>query len=371
MKIAIVTDAIYPFTLGGSEVRNHEVAKRLVKKGHEMHIYGIKFWKGKSVINIDGVIVHGISAKKKLYSKAGKRNPIDYARFSKRLFFRLMKERFDLIDVASFNFFNCYSMRLLSAIKGNKLVFTWHQYLGDYLIGYFGGVKGRISMILERMSTKLAKNNIAVSENVKNKLVKKGVKRVRVISNGADIKLAKSVKAKKKYDIIFIGRLNYQKNLGLLVRSVHMIKKKNIKACIIGEGEEKEKLQKFIRKLDLEKNFEFTGRIEDKKKIFKYLKSSKIFALPSILEGFPITMIEANACGIPVVTTKTKWNNVAEYIEDNKNGVLARPFPEEFSQAILAVLKNHKNMKKECEKAAKNYDWDKITEEQERYYRAL
>ena len=53
MKIAITTDAIYPFTLGGSEIRNHEVAKRLVKKGHEVHIYGAKLWKGKNIIKKD------------------------------------------------------------------------------------------------------------------------------------------------------------------------------------------------------------------------------------------------------------------------------------------------------------------------------
>ena len=50
MKIAITTDAIYPFTMGGSEIRNHEIAKRLIKKGHEVHIYGAKFWKGKNKI---------------------------------------------------------------------------------------------------------------------------------------------------------------------------------------------------------------------------------------------------------------------------------------------------------------------------------
>ena len=54
MKIAFIFDMIYPFNIGGVEVRNYEIAKRLVKKGHEVHLYGGKFWKGKDIIKIEG-----------------------------------------------------------------------------------------------------------------------------------------------------------------------------------------------------------------------------------------------------------------------------------------------------------------------------
>ena len=61
MKIAMTTDVIYPFTVGGSEIRNHEILKRLAKNGHEVHIYGAKLWRGKDIIKLDGISIHGVS----------------------------------------------------------------------------------------------------------------------------------------------------------------------------------------------------------------------------------------------------------------------------------------------------------------------
>jgi len=376
MKIAIVTDAIYPFTLGGSEIRNHEIAKRLVKKGHEVHIYGAKLWKGKDIIEIDNVIIHGIHEYERLYDKNGKRKILDPVLLSIKLFFKLLKADYDLIDNASFAYFNCFSTKLVSAIKRKPLIFTWHQYFGDYLLGYFGKFKGAIAMSLERLSTKLTKNNLAVSNNVKSELIKRNIKenQIKVIYNGADTNLIKSIKAKnKKYDLIYVGRLNYQKNLTLLINAVNLLKKDfpKIKVCIIGGGNEDDNLKKLTENYKLKNNLDFLGEIKEKNKIFKLLKSSKIFVLPSLLEGFPLTIIEANASGIPVITTKTKYNNTSEYIKNNENGLIANPNPEDFSNAIKTLLNNKaklKAMSKTSIKKAKPFDWDKIAQEQEEYY---
>ncbi|MEI6850253.1 MAG: glycosyltransferase, partial [archaeon] len=222
MKIALISDAIYPFSLGGSEIRNHEIAKRLVKKGHEVYIIGAKLWSGNPSMVMDGVKIEGIH-KQELYSKNGKRNPVDSLILAIKLFNYLLKEKFDIIDTASFVYFNCYITKIISLLKGNGLVFTWHQYFGDYLRGYFGKLKGSIAMLLERLSLSLVKNNIVVSNHVKNQLIKRGLKEknVNVIYNGVDLKMIRSIKQKRKiYDLIFVGRLNYQKNLPLLIKSI-------------------------------------------------------------------------------------------------------------------------------------------------------
>ena len=379
MKIAITTDAIYPFTLGGSEIRNYEIAKRLVKKGHEIHILGGKFWKGPDIIKIDGVIIHGVSEFKKLYSNSGKRKPFEPLKLSIRMFLHLVEHDYDLIDNASFNFFNCYITKTASSIKQIPLVFTWHQYFGNYLIGYFGKIKGTIAKILEYFSTKLTENNIAVSNHVKSELIKRKIREdcINVIYNGADLNQIRKIKSQRvKYDLIYVGRLNYQKNLELLIKSVNLIKSAipNTKVCIIGDGEEKQKLINLAENLYLSENFEFQGEIKNKNKVYQLMKSSKIFVLPSRLEGFPLTIIEANACGLPIITTKTKYNNTTEYIKENENGLIAEPNPDDFSKAILKLLKNQKlrnKMSKEGIKKAKNFDWDKIAEEQEDYYKEV
>ena len=377
MKIAIVTDAIYPFTMGGSEARNHEIAKRLVKIGHEVSILGAKLWDGQNQIEIEGVKVFGFIDQKKLYTKNGRRSALPLFLMSLRIYAHLLKNKYDLIDVASFNFFNCYTAKLASLIKKTSIVFTWHQYFGDYLLKYFGFAGGFLAIYLEKISLKLSKNNIAVSSFVKSELIKNGTKEknIQVIPNGADIYFINKIpEQEKKYDLIFVGRLNYQKNIPLLVEAVKILKNNfpKIKTAIVGAGEEKENLENLIKKYELETNFEFLGEIKDRENLFKILKSAKIFTLPSILEGFPLTLVEANACGLPVVSVKTAYNNTQEYIKNNENGIIVSPNPKEFADTIHRILENQEflsKMSKSSIKKAAKYNWDDIYKKQETYYK--
>ncbi|MFH1722874.1 MAG: glycosyltransferase family 1 protein, partial [Candidatus Altiarchaeota archaeon] len=60
MKIAYVTDVVYPHVKGGCERRIAELALRLAKRGHEVHVYSQKYWEGPSVVVKDGVTYHGV-----------------------------------------------------------------------------------------------------------------------------------------------------------------------------------------------------------------------------------------------------------------------------------------------------------------------
>lgn len=378
MKIAITTDAIYPFTLGGSEIRNHEIAKRLVKMGHEVHIFGGKFWKGKDIIEIEGVKIHGVG-EYSLYGVKGKRKPFESFKLTMNLFLTLLDGDFDIIDNSTFVYFNCYATRLACWIKRKPLVFTWHQYFGKYLLGYFGKIKGLLAMILERASLKLSNNHIAVSNHVKGELIKRGVpeKDIKVIYNGADMGLINSIKEiKSKYELIFVGRLNYQKNITLLIESIRLLKKDlpKIKVCVVGNGQEKDMLSDLVNKYQLSENFDFVGAIKDKKKVFEYMKSAKIFVLPSLLEGFPLTIVEANACGLPVITTKTKYNNTLEYIKHKDNGLVSDLQPANFANSIKTSLTDKKLydlMSKNSILKAKDFNWDFLALEQEKFYKEI
>jgi len=377
MKIAITTDVIYPFTIGGSEIRTHEVLKRLAKKGHEVHIYGAKLWEGKDTIKLDGINIHGLSKYGGLSRSSGKRLIMEPIILSIRIFLTLMKKNHDIIDNLSFVYFNCFATKLTSIFKRTPLVFTWQQYFGDYLIGFLGKRNGTIAKIIEKQTLRLTKYNIASSERVKKDLIKEGMKEknIKVIYNGADIKTIKSTKiSKKKYDLIFVGRLAYQKNLELLIKSVKLLKIEfpNIKVCIIGDGEKKEKLVSMTNKLNLSENIEFIGKIKYRKKVFQYMKSSKIFVLPSIFEGFPLTVVEANACGLPVITTNYKLNRTTDFIKGN--GLIAESTSEGLAKAIKYLLENKKErikMGKKGIESAKKFDWDKIANEVEKYYKNI
>jgi glycosyltransferase involved in cell wall biosynthesis len=100
------------------------------------------------------------------------------------------------------------------------------------------------------------------------------------------------------------------------------------------------------------------------------MKSSKVFVLPSTREGFGIVVIEANACGIPVIAIDHKDNAARDLIEEGKNGFVCQLNEEEIAKRIMKILENStgQKMKRVCMDSAKNYDWDKIVDRIEEVY---
>jgi len=84
------------------------------------------------------------------------------------------------------------------------------------------------------------------------------------------------------------------------------------------------------------------------------MKASKVFVLPSIREGFSITVVEANAAGLPVITTSHPDNAARDLIRHGVNGLLVEPTAEDIAEAILKVLDGG-NL--EPTKNIERYDW--------------
>ncbi|MBU0580171.1 MAG: glycosyltransferase, partial [Candidatus Margulisbacteria bacterium] len=112
---------------------------------------------------------------------------------------------------------------------------------------------------------------------------------------------------KNKFIIGSIGRLDYAKNYEFLINVFpEILKIKNNAIClIIGEGMEREKYQKLIKKLNLENKIFLIGEI---KNAAQYIKGFDLFILPSRYEGLSITLIEALFAGVPILTTNVGGN---------------------------------------------------------------
>ena len=131
--------------------------------------------------------------------------------------------------------------------------------MSDYRFGYLGK-KGIFGYLVERLTIKLTKNNVAVSEQTKRDLERLGLKNVEVIPNGIDFEGIRRVrKADEESDVIFAGRLIRDKNVDVLIRAVRLLKEKtsDIKCMIIGDGPERLRLEKLARDLGLNGNVEF------------------------------------------------------------------------------------------------------------------
>jgi glycosyltransferase involved in cell wall biosynthesis len=149
------------------------------------------------------------------------------------------------------------------------------------------------------------------------------------------------VKASKPW-IITITRLeNKQKDPVTLIKSFKLVKNEMNSASLLicGSGEEKEKLEKLVKNLGLEKSVYFLGFVNNP---FSLLKISDVFVLSSKAEGFGKVFVEAQVAGVPIVATDCpvgpRWA-----LDKGKAGMLV-PVGDEvkMSKAIIKILKNKK-----------------------------
>ncbi len=141
------------------------------------------------------------------------------------------------------------------------------------------------------------------------------------------------------YTLLSVGRLSYQKNYPVLIRAFALLAKRFPKwrLKIVGEGEDREKLETLIAETNLD-----TARVllpgEDKN-IMPHYQSANLFCLPSLWEGFPNALAEAQACGLPSVGFG-QCAGVNELIVHGKNGLHAKEgwTPESLSEALAALM---------------------------------
>lgn len=145
-------------------------------------------------------------------------------------------------------------------------------------------------------------------------------------------------------NIISIGRLDEGKCINELIEIFSKIDNKNSKLYIIGDGEEKEKLQQQIKNLHLENKIIMTGYLS-KNEQEKYLLDSCLYAMTSISEGLPMVLLEAMDYGIPCIAYRTE-TGISDIIEDNKNGFIIDSRNKDFYiKKINCLLENSTKLK--------------------------
>ena len=366
MKIAYVYDAVYPWVKGGAEKRIYELSRRLAARGHEVHCYGMKWWTGDDEIQREGVHLHGICPPMPLYVK-GKRSIYEAAFFAGKLL--SLRTDCDVIDCQNFPYLSCFSAKLLSSLRGQKLFITWHEVWGDYWRKYLGEM-GRAGQAVEWAAARLVEKNIAVSVRTQRELLRMGAKDVRVVPNGIDWQGINRVHpSAKQSDIIYVGRLVEHKNVDLLIKALKIVKSEvpDVKALVVGDGPEAGRLKSLVLELGLEKNVLFLGFLEDYNEALALMKSSRIFATPSTREGFGMAALEANACGLPVVTVKHRMNAVMDLVT-KETGAVCEPTEQALAGAICQTLQKKGKMRGRCIEEARKYDWEEICNQAEKVY---
>ncbi|MFN4224354.1 MAG: GT4 family glycosyltransferase PelF [Fervidobacterium nodosum] len=198
-----------------------------------------------------------------------------------------------------------------------------------------------------------------------------------VIYNGIDIQKFSTNKndnkSKDKIILLNVGRLVKPKNQFLLIRAFNKAVQEfpNLELWIVGDGELKQELEDLVKNLSLEEKVRFLGVRSD---IPELLKVADIFVMSSDYEGVPISLLEALASGVPVISTAV--GGVPEILESGRAGILVTPKDEEeLAQKIIELARDEKKRLEFSEygkKLAKEkFDIRKTVEKYEKLYISL
>ena len=173
-------------------------------------------------------------------------------------------------------------------------------------------------------------------------LIKAGVKKEKIKyipSMYIDLDIFKVYpEAIKKYDLVFVSRLEKNKGIFNLIDAVKIAKqeKPDIRLLIIGSGPERKNLELLVTNYQLQSNIFFSGWLETAHDVAKAYNSARIFVNPSFNEGGPRVVLEAMACGLPIITTRVGLMH--DLIHDGENGLFSDWKPENMAKDILRLV---------------------------------
>ena len=239
---------------------------------------------------------------------------------------------------------------------------------------YGAGVLDLILLSLHRylllpVALRLANVIFTVSNTLKARLILKypwlGGKTY-VSLNGVDLNKFKPINLRKEYDAIYLGRVHIQhKGLDKLLLAWKQIARKQPKATLVLAGgfeseRDKKLLLNLIDKLSLKNNVIVTGFIEDEE-IVQLLNKARVFVSLSTYEGFGLTILEALACGLPVITTnldvfRELHRNMLFYVSRENLKDLIMLLDKYIHDNIIA----HESLVKALRNHARSFSWNLV-----------
>jgi glycosyltransferase involved in cell wall biosynthesis len=199
-----------------------------------------------------------------------------------------------------------------------------------------------IFLPFEKRTYQLADRIVAVSEATKDALVKRyGIpeNRVTVIHNSVDTGRFHHLEtAKTTHSLLYIGRIDKRKGIEFLIRSMPIVRDRipDVQLLVGGKGSWLEKMKTLVGQLRLEGTVTFLGFVPDDQ-LNNLYNQVQCLVVPSVFEGFGITVIEALAAGTRVVGTDV--DGIREILQDGEAGRRV-PFGNQhaLAEAIVAEL---------------------------------
>jgi len=370
-KIVFASDSIYPYIRGNKEKRLHEITKRLAAMGHDVHVYTMQWWPGPdTALFEDGVYFHAICKRYAIYHD-GRRAIVGAFLFGLACI-KLVRVRFDILDVDHMPFFPVFSAWLVCVLRGRKLYATWHEALSheENVRHRAPGHTG--ATFVQRLCARLPYRITASSWYTRDSLAALygRVKGVELVSSGIDASLLRTVRpAPVQLDVLYAGRLTKDTHVDKLIRAIGILAQTspNISCTIIGEGAEATRLKEQVNHCGLQENVVFLDTLPEPNDMYAYMKAARVFCTLSTRDAFGITSLEALGCGTPVITIDSPANAACHIVQNGQNGSVVSPNPSMIAEAISYWVAAD-NKRPIIAAQTLDYDWNQLAEKQAEVY---
>jgi glycosyltransferase involved in cell wall biosynthesis len=254
-------------------------------------------------------------------------------------------------------------------LKTSSYIYYYYLFKKDFFWFHTVHTLARVDtrFIRRRLFKKLYSSKkivlVAVSNTVRQSLIKEFPKaEIKLIENGIDVSEYYYCSGlKDKQNIICVARLTYLKNHEYLIKEFVKVRDNNMKLILIGDGKEKKRILKLINLLNINDRVIL---INSTMNVSSYLRDSSIFVLPSLYEGLSLSILEALATGLIVVTSRAS----SELIDDGVNGYISDLSENSLYKVLTYIIDNNDHLDYIRENArikAENYSIESMTK---KYY---
>jgi glycosyltransferase involved in cell wall biosynthesis len=345
VRICLVYDCLYPYTVGGAERWYRGLAKELAGAGHDVTYLTRRAWPAGENPSFDGVRVVAFSAGRGLYTEGGRRRIGEALSFGLGVFRHLARNRsaYDAVHTCAFPFFSVPAIGVALAGRAVPVGVDWFEvWTRCYWREYLGPVRGAIGYAVQRLCVWLTREAYVFSELHARRLREEGVRGEPIPLSGLYDGATEPTRGDGPREplIVFAGRHIREKRVDLIPPVVERVRARvpGARALVLGDGPTRAALLAQIERRGLQEAIEAPGFV-GAAAVSEAFERAACLLLPSVREGYGMVVVEAAACGTPAVVAAEPDNAAAELVEDGVNGRIAPAAePTDLAEAVVDVL---------------------------------
>jgi glycosyltransferase involved in cell wall biosynthesis len=349
MRICLVYDCLFPYTVGGAERWYRNLAERLAAEGHEVTYLTLRQWE-RGVRPELGERVRVVTAgpRMALYTESGRRRIAPPLVFGAGVLWHLLRHgrRYEVVHTCSFPYFSLLAAALARPLGRYGLVVDWHEvWSRAYWRGYLGGVGGAVGYAVQLLCARIPQRAFCFSRLHARRLRAEGLRGEPTVLEGEYAGALDPPTARAAQPlVVFAGRLIPEKRAPLAVAAFALAARRigegdgdGLRGEFYGDGPEREALERAISEHGVQGIASARGFVEASV-IDAALTRAECMLSTSSREGYGMVVVEASAHATPSVVVAGEDNAAVELVEEGVNGVVAPSAdPEAIAEAIVRV----------------------------------